>query len=228
MDDEEVNQLNIVIPFEGRARTILRSSFLIAHRQTETEYSLSGEALQMTGVTAGQLLILPDDVPISEGALVTEEIRMRALPIESFITVSAEETLADALGLVLRTAVADGRITDAELLRVAPALEGRQWQPDIEVAVGDVYAFGIFLWRCIQAHTTQENWPPDLTPALWRKVEIVPEHGVRVWQAGMDYTVGDVLAYPDADSPQYECRQAHTSQEGWEPPNTPALWVLKT
>lgn len=220
--------MKIVIPVEGRVRTILHSSFLIARRQTATEYSLSGDGFQMTGVTAAHILILPDEVAVSEGALIVDEIRMHALSLESFITTSTEETLADVLGLVLRASVAEGKITDAELLRVAPALEGRQWQPGIEVVVGDVYAFGIFLWRCIMAHITQESWPPDLTPALWRKVEIVPDDGVRIWQAGVDYVVGDVLAYPDRDSPQYECITSHTSQEGWEPPNVPALWIHKT
>lgn len=41
----------------------------------------------------------------------------------------------------------------------------------------------------------------------------------------MDYESGDVLAYPDAEGELYECIQAHTSQEGWEPPNTPTLWA---
>jgi len=219
--------MQIIVPLEGRVRMLIRSTFLLARRQSATEYSLTGEAFQMTAVTANQVILLPDSVSIAEGEEITETVRMRALPIESFVTASAEETLADALGLVLRAAVADGRITDSELLRVAPTLEGRQWRPGMEVTVGDVYAYGAYLWRCVQPHTTQGDWPPDLTAALWRKVEIVPEKGMRVWQAGVDYALGDVLAYPDADSPQYECIQAHTAQEGWEPPNVPALWVPK-
>ncbi len=90
--------------------------------------------------------------------------------------------------------------------------------------IGDVYTFGSALWRCIQPHITQGDWSPDLTPALWRKVEVIPEEGMRVWEEGIDYVVGDVLAYPDEDSYQYECIQAHTSRMGWEPENTPALW----
>ena len=219
--------MNIIIPLEGRVMTVIHTSFLLARKTSATEYSLNGDAFQMAGVTTGQVLILPDDVPVTENDLISDETRARALPLETFIAASAEEAMADALGLVLRAAVADGRITDKELLRVAPVLEGRQWQPDIEVAVGDVYAFGVFLWRCVQAHITQEGWPPDLTPALWRKVEIVSHDDVRVWEAGIDYVTGDVLAYPDKDSTQYECLQNHTSQEGWEPPDTPALWRSK-
>lgn len=216
--------MKLCIPLEGRVRTIIRSSFVVVKRLTEDRYSLTGDMVQMTGVTAEQVLILPDEVSIEEGEPLTDEVRMRALPLESFITVSAEEALPNALGLLLRQAIADGRLTDEELLSIQPALEGRVWKPGVNAQVGDVYTFGAFLWRCIQAHTTQSGWPPDCTPALWRKVEVIHEEAVRVWQAGMDYVVGDVLTYPDADSPQYECLTAHTSQEGWEPPNVPALW----
>ena len=209
---------------EGQVRTILRSPYLIAHRDSETEYSLTGRAMSMTGITADMILILPDSVDAAEGQAVTDTLRMAALPLESFVTASAEEALSDALGLVLRAAVADGKITDAELLRVQPALEGRLWQPGIDVAVGDVYTFGACLWKCVQAHTTQGTWPPDLAPALWRKVEIVTEDAVRVWAANMDYAAGDVVAYPEAESTKYECLTEHTSQTGWEPPAAPALW----
>ncbi|MEF9880270.1 MAG: hypothetical protein RR975_12720 [Clostridia bacterium] len=216
--------MQVVIPLEGRVRTILRSPVLISHRQSESEYSLSGETFQMSGIAPTQVLILPDDADVTEGASLTDEVKMLALPIETFTAPSAEEVLSDALGLVLRAAVADGRITDAELLRVAPALEGRIWQKGMTVAAGDVYSFGGFLWRCIQAHTTQGDWPPERTPALWRKVEVVTEDIMRVWDVGIEYAVGDMVAYSDTKSARYECLQTHTSQEGWEPPNAPALW----
>ena len=183
--------------------------------------------MSMTGITADMILILPDSAEVTEGQAVTNELRVQALAIETFIAPSAEEALTETLGLLMRAAVADGKITDEELLRVAPALKGRLWQPGIVVSVGDVYSFGAFLWRCVQAHTTQGDWSPDLTPALWHKVEIVTENETRVWAAAVEYAVGDAVAYPDAESTQYECLQAHTSQEGWQPPNVPALWRVK-
>ena len=100
------------------------------------------------------------------------------------------------LGLLLRQAVADGRISDAELLSVQPVLEGRIWRAGIAVQVGDVFTYKGALWRCIQPHTTQDDWAPDLTPALWHRVEIIAEEEVRVWAAGIDYIVGDEVAYP--------------------------------
>ncbi len=220
--------MKIVIPLEGQVQTILRSPFLIAHRDNETEYSLTGQAMSMAGITADMILILPDSVEVTEGQVVTDKLRMAAMPLESFVTVSAEEALTETLGLLLRAAVADGRITDAELLRVAPALEGRLWQPGIAVSVGDVYSFGAFLWKCVQAHTTQGDWSPDLTPALWHKVEIITEGETRVWAADISYVAGDIVAYPDATSTRYECLQAHTSQTGWNPSAVPALWKALT
>ena len=194
----------IAIPFEGRVRTLIRSSFLAAKRTDATHYSLTGESFQMSGVTAEQVILLPDSVEVSEGQEVTDELLMQALPVESFITVSADEALPNVLGLLLRQAVADGRISDAELLSVQPVLDA-----GIAVQVGDVFTYKGALWRCIQPHTTQDDWAPDLTPALWHRVEIIAEDEVRVWAAGIDYIVGDEVAYPDAEGELYICLQAH-------------------
>ena len=159
--------MQIVISLEGRVRTVIRSSFVAAKRLTESQYTLSGDNFQMTGVTAEQVLILPDSVTVHENDAVTDEMKMQALPFEGFIAVSAEEALPNVLGLLLRSAVADGKLTDEELLSVQPALEGRVWQAGLSVQIGDVYSYAGFLWRCIQAHSTQSDWLPDKVPALW-------------------------------------------------------------
>ena len=214
----------IAIPFEGRVRTLIRSSFVLAKRLSETTYNLSGDAFQMAQVTAEQALVCADGVPLEEGTALPDELLMQALPLESFVSVSAEEALPNVLGLLLRTAVADGRISDEELLSVQPALEGRSWRANVTVQVGDVFAYKGALWRCVQAHTTQGGWQPDKTPTLWHKVEIITGGAVRVWEKGVAYAVGDVVAFPKEDGAQYTCIQAHTSQAGWEPPGVPALW----
>ena len=43
------------------------------------------------------------------------------------------------------------------------------------------------------------------------------------WETGTKYEVGNRRRY---DGKVYKCRQAHTSQVGWEPPAVPALWVV--
>ena len=48
-------------------------------------------------------------------------------------------------------------------------------------------------------------------------VELFP-----AWAADTAYPVGIRVRYADK---LYRCEQAHTSQTGWEPPTTPALWT---
>lgn len=220
-------KMNIVIPMNGQVSMVICSSFVSAKYSGNDRYSLSGDNFQMVDVTKDKVFIFPDDVIVSEGQALTDAVIAMALPFESFLTVSAEEAIPYALGLLLREAVADGRITDTELLSIQPALEGRAWQVGLSVFVGDVYTYGGCLWRCIQSHTTQQNWTPDMLPALWRKVEVIHEDAVRVWAAGIDYVVGDEVAYPGASGELFVCQMAHTSQAGWEPPNAPALWQAK-
>ena len=219
--------MRVVIPLAGLVRMCIQSSFVAARRTDVTHYDLTGDTFQMTQVTADQVFVFPDEVEITEGQEMNDDLIAHALPLVQFVRVSAEEAVPAALGLLLRLAVADGRLTDAELLSIQPALEGRLWQPGIEVKFGDVYTFGAFLWRCLQDHTTQGTWTPDLVPALWRKVEIISEDAVRIWAAGIDYIVGDEVAYPDENGTRYTCQQAHTAQTGWEPPAVPALWQEK-
>ena len=41
------------------------------------------------------------------------------------------------------------------------------WAVGIAVEVGDRYQYNGKLYKCVQAHTTQADWTPDVTPALW-------------------------------------------------------------
>ncbi|HEX5436129.1 MAG TPA: carbohydrate-binding protein [Gemmatimonadaceae bacterium] len=45
---------------------------------------------------------------------------------------------------------------------------------------------------------------------------------VAPWSPGVAYAVGDSASY---NGLYYQCRQAHTAQVGWEPPNVYALWA---
>lgn len=43
------------------------------------------------------------------------------------------------------------------------------------------------------------------------------------WKSGVSYKENDRREYQEK---LYKCRQPHTSQEGWEPDKTPALWAV--
>ena len=64
----------------------------------------------------------------------------------------------------------------AESLTDEDALNGVElfpaWQTGISYAVGDRCAYQETLYKCVQAHTSQDDWTPDVTPALWVMVSL--------------------------------------------------------
>ena len=47
-----------------------------------------------------------------------------------------------------------------------------KWVVGIAVAKDSRYQYEGKLYKCVQAHTTQADWAPDVTPALWVKVSL--------------------------------------------------------
>ena len=46
------------------------------------------------------------------------------------------------------------------------------WTIGIAVAKDSRYQYNGKLYKCVQAHTTQADWTPDVIPALWVKVSL--------------------------------------------------------
>lgn len=101
-----------------------------------------------------------------------------------------------------------------------PDEPGLDWIVGEPVEVGMIRVYEGTTYRCRQAHVTQVDWTPPATPALWEEYSTEPP--TAEWQPWTAYTIGDIVTYNGAE---YECRQSHTSQPGWEPPNVPALWL---
>ena len=70
------------------------------------------------------------------------------------------------------------------------------WAIGRAYAVGDRVQYGGTLYKCVQAHTTQADWTPDITPALWVVVSIdeYPEW-VQPTGAHDAYNIGDKVTY---------------------------------
>lgn len=99
-----------------------------------------------------------------------------------------------------------------------------EWIANEPVLVGTQREYDGVVYAALQAHTTQEDWTPDATPALWQVVEAEPEPGeTPAWAAGQTVAIGDLRTY---DGVTYRCIQAHTTQAGWTPPVVPALWEV--
>lgn len=76
------------------------------------------------------------------------------------------------------------------------------WEAGIDVLAGDRYQYEGKLYKAIQSHTTQADWTPDVTSAMWTVIDI--EHAGTIddpipWAANMEcykdkyYTWDNVL-----------------------------------
>ena len=94
----------------------------------------------------------------------------------------------------------------------------REFYP--EWAAGQAYSAGYKaqhngrLWRCRQAHTSQEGWEPENVPALWEELcethdgsryDPIPYDGNMVLENGKYYTQGGMtyLCIRDTGNPVY-------------------------
>lgn len=73
------------------------------------------------------------------------------------------------------------------------------WQTDTAYTVGIRVRYGDKLYKCVQAHTSQADWTPDNTPALW--TEVAKPGEIPVWKqptgAHDAYMTGDKVWFPD-------------------------------
>lgn len=62
------------------------------------------------------------------------------------------------------------KASDLDALEAIPLFP--LWKDDAEYQVGDRIRYNDILYKCVQAHTSQPSWTPDITPALWTEVSI--------------------------------------------------------
>lgn len=46
-----------------------------------------------------------------------------------------------------------------------------KWQSSKAYSVGGRVQYNSTLYRCVQAHTSQNDWTPDATPAMWAVID---------------------------------------------------------
>ena len=105
------------------------------------------------------------------------------------------------IGTGIALAMQKSELTNQEALQVKNL--HKEWKPGEAVIEGDRLQYGDLLYKCRQAHTTQADWTPDKTPALWEVID--EEHAGTQddpipWSTGMHpeegkyYIEGDLLA----------------------------------
>jgi len=97
-------------------------------------------------------------------------------------------------------------LPDDALTHMAPYMQ--EWTPDTAYAIGDMRSYEERPYRCVQAHTSNEAYPPDEAVSLWAR--ILPGQGgtdIGVWEqpeSTNPYMKGDRVHFPTISDPIYE------------------------
>lgn len=93
------------------------------------------------------------------------------------------------------------------------------WVVGKAYAVSDRAQYNGTLYKCVQAHTSQADWTPDATPALWVVVSIdeYPEW-VQPTGAHDAYNTGDIVSYKG------KLYRSTIDGNVWAPDAYPAGW----
>ena len=73
-----------------------------------------------------------------------------------------------------------------------------EWTTGTAYAVGDRMVYNGYLYKVLQAHTSQETWKPDDAPSLFAKVLIPDEAGIPEWEqpdSTNPYSAGDKVTH---------------------------------
>lgn len=82
---------------------------------------------------------------------------------------TSEDIIAEVMG---------GTKSLADAVAALSTLIVREWQEGVAYRVDDKVTYDDVVYRCVQAHTSQADWTPNATPALWArgyKPDEVPE-----------------------------------------------------
>ena len=135
----------------------------------------------------------------------------------------AAEQLRRALQLFAKT------LPEAQALEVATIYPA--WAAGRSYAVGDILRHGVNsvgdpqLYRVVQAHTSQADWTPEATPALYDSFGL-DGSGYPVWSqptgAHDAYNAGDVVSHNGA------LYQSLVDGNVWEPGAYDGVWEVYT
>ena len=163
-------------------------------------YSLAGEITDYRDGTVSVKMGKPTEAENAVGAVValTGEV----------VTVERAAELRPVIEAAA-TSLPDGEAATA--VELFPA-----WAYPVSYVVGNRVSDGGKLYKCQQAHTSQEGWKPSATPALWAVIDVAhagtqddPIPAAR----GMEYTYG--LYYLDSeDGKTYKCERTGEAAGG--------------
>jgi hypothetical protein len=83
------------------------------------------------------------------------------------VTPGKVRALLQSLGrITVQDKILADELTPDEIKAIADLFE--TWKTGESVTIGMLRVYNGELYECLQAHTTQSDWTPDIVPALWK------------------------------------------------------------
>ena len=150
---------------------------------------------EVTGILYPETEIAPSEMPTSEDQLRAEIAIMKA-----------------AVGITFVTLAELGSIDDVTAGEHVDLFAG--WKPSVNYTIGNICRYDADLYRCIQTHTSQEDWTPDAAVSLWTKITDPAEK----WPE-WSQPVGAHDAYNEGDKVSHNGKHwaSNVNNNVWEP-----------
>lgn len=186
---------------DGATFTVIDDSVTPAEEFEYTDHTMAGPITDHRDGTV--------TVKMGKANTAEQDALDKAAAAEAEIVAIAGSPVTDVA--MVRAVVEAGAATlpDGDAAKM-PSLS-KMWVVGEAVNVDDrrFYAPTQLLYKCRQAHTTQADWPPDQTPAMWAVVDV--DHAGTVDDPipaarGMDYIYGKYYRDPE-DGKIYLCKR---------------------
>ena len=131
------------------------------------------------------------EIPADEIASM-EDIQKAHEDAERTRPLTAEEVTA----LLIKQQINSLTVDDSTALRMVEFYP--EWESGQAYSTGYKVQRSGKLWRCLQAHTSQDGWEPDSAPSLWAKVLIPDETVIPEWEqpdSTNPYMTGDKVTH---------------------------------
>lgn len=190
------------------------SKIIVLALTIEEALDLFVDGLQWS-IVYGEQIIPQDEFiiagPITDNRNGTVSVRMGKATAAEVSNVITGGTVSDMATAYTMRAVIEDSVTalDDETAATVPSLF-TPWTVGEAVEVGDRRYYAPRLYKAVQAHTTQADWTPDITPALWAVIGDPIEAGTIddpiTAARGMEYEYGLYYFDPE-DGKVYLCER---------------------
>ena len=112
-------------------------------------------------------------------------------------------------------------LTDADALEAVELFAN--WQSNVQYEKDTRVKYDGILYKCLQAHTSQDAWTPTAAPSLWAKVLIPDENEIPEWEqpdSTNAYQIGDKVMF------EGHIYESVIPNNIWSPSAYPAGWQL--